>query len=49
MAQKGTGNARRGSTTSPLFPGGGKSFGPKVRARVHTPTGCQGASLFCMN
>lgn len=30
-AQKGTGNARRGSNTSPLFPGGGVSFGPKVR------------------
>lgn len=30
-AQKGTGNARRGSNTSPLFPGGGISFGPKVR------------------
>lgn len=44
-AQKGTGNARRGSNTSPLFPGGGVSFGPKVRlllslswrsAHVHT-------------
>jgi large subunit ribosomal protein L4 len=30
--QKGTGNARRGSNTSPLFPGGGITFGPKVRA-----------------
>lgn len=30
--QKGTGGARRGSSTSPLFPGGGISFGPKVRA-----------------
>ena len=30
-AQKGTGNARRGSSTSPLFAGGGVSFGPKVR------------------
>lgn len=29
--QKGTGNARRGSSTSPLFPGGGVTFGPKVR------------------
>jgi hypothetical protein len=28
--QKGTGNARRGSSTSPLFPGGGVTFGPKV-------------------
>lgn len=33
-AQKGTGNARRGSSTSPLFPGGGVSFGPKVRGRA---------------
>ncbi|KAG1678911.1 hypothetical protein FOA52_003580 [Chlamydomonas sp. UWO 241] len=30
-AQKGTGNARRGSNTSPLFPGGGISFGPKPK------------------
>lgn len=30
-AQKGSGNARRGSLTSPLFPGGGKSFGPKPK------------------
>lgn len=29
-AQKGTGNARRGSSVSPLFPGGGVTFGPKV-------------------
>lgn len=29
--QKGTGNARRGSTTSPLFPGGGVTFGPKPK------------------
>mmetsp|Transcript_38908 Transcript_38908/g.115744 ORF Transcript_38908/g.115744 Transcript_38908/m.115744 type:complete len:137 (-) Transcript_38908:2915-3325(-) len=37
-AQKGTGNARRGSNTSPLFPGGGISFGPKVRnARQRKP------------
>ena len=28
--QKGTGNARRGSSRSPLFPGGGVTFGPKV-------------------
>ncbi len=31
-AQKGTGNARRGSRVSPLFPGGGIIFGPKVWA-----------------
>lgn len=30
-AQKGTGNARRGSKRSPLIPGGGVSFGPKPR------------------
>lgn len=41
-AQKGTGGARRGSSTSPLFPGGGVVFGPKVGqacgiAREHVP------------
>jgi len=30
-AQKGTGNARRGSSTSPLFAGGGVIFGPKPK------------------
>lgn len=29
--QKGTGNARQGSTRSPLMPGGGENFGPKPR------------------
>lgn len=29
--QKGTGNARQGSTRSPLNPGGGTIFGPQVR------------------
>ena len=29
-AQKGSGNARQGSRRSPLLPGGGVSFGPKV-------------------
>ena len=29
--QKGTGNARQGSTRSPLNPGGGQSFGPRPR------------------
>jgi len=29
--QKGTGNARQGSTRSPLMPGGGTVFGPKPR------------------
>lgn len=31
FAQKGTGNARRGSSVSPLFPGGGVIFGPKPK------------------
>ena len=30
--QKGTGNARQGSTRSPLHPGGGQSFGPQPRS-----------------
>ncbi|MBC7691315.1 MAG: 50S ribosomal protein L4 [Methylotenera sp.] len=30
--QKGTGNARQGSTRSPLHPGGGQSFGPRTRS-----------------
>merc|ERR1719198_2181283 len=30
--QKGTGNARRGSTRSPLIKGGGVSFGPKPKS-----------------
>src|ERR1700748_2017759 len=29
--QKGTGNARQGSTRSPLMPGGGITFGPQPR------------------
>ena len=29
--QKGTGRARQGSNTSPLMPGGGRSFGPEPR------------------
>ena len=29
--QKGTGRARQGSNTSPLMPGGGRSFGPRPR------------------
>lgn len=29
--QKGTGNARQGSTRSPLMPGGGTAFGPQPR------------------
>lgn len=34
--QKGTGNARQGSTRSPLSPGGGESFGPKPRSYFKT-------------
>src|SRR3954470_2451628 len=30
--QKGTGNARQGSTRSPLHPGGGQTFGPLPRS-----------------
>src|SRR5438105_15770730 len=30
--QKGTGNARQGSSRSPLHPGGGQSFGPRPRS-----------------
>src|SRR5450432_3944390 len=29
--QKGTGGSRKGSIKSPLFPGGGRIFGPKPR------------------
>jgi large subunit ribosomal protein L4 len=29
--QKGTGNARQGSNTSPLMPGGARAFGPRPR------------------
>ena len=31
FAQKGTGNARQGSSRTPLRPGGGVAFGPKAR------------------
>lgn len=34
--QKGTGNARQGTTRSPLMPGGGESFGPKPRCYFKT-------------
>jgi len=36
LKQKGTGNARQGSTRSPLMPGGGESFGPKPRCYFKT-------------
>lgn len=34
--QKGTGNARQGTSRSPLMPGGGESFGPKPRCYFKT-------------
>lgn len=34
--QKGTGNARQGSSRSPLMPGGGENFGPKPRSYFKT-------------
>lgn len=34
--QKGTGNARQGTSRSPLMPGGGESFGPKPRSYFKT-------------
>lgn len=34
--QKGTGNARQGSSRSPLMPGGGENFGPKPRCYFKT-------------
>jgi large subunit ribosomal protein L4 len=33
--QKGTGNARSGSSNSPLWSGGGVAFGPKPRSYAH--------------
>ena len=33
--QKGTGNARSGSSNSPLWNGGGAAFGPKPRSYAH--------------
>ena len=33
--QKGTGNARQGSTRSPLMPGGAKLFGPVPRSYAY--------------
>lgn len=37
FAQKGTGNARQGSSRTPLRPGGGVAFGPKARLRSLPP------------
>ena len=44
--QKGTGRARQGSNTSPLMPGGGRSFGPKPRGyRTEMPKKQRRAAL----
>jgi large subunit ribosomal protein L4 len=44
--QKGTGRARAGSNTSPLWPGGGRAFGPKPRDyRTELPRGQRRAAL----
>jgi large subunit ribosomal protein L4 len=44
--QKGTGRARQGSNTSPLMPGGGRSFGPKPRDhRIELPKKQRRAAL----
>src|SRR5262245_48582598 len=45
--QKGTGRARAGSNTSPLWPGGGRAFGPKPRDyRTSMPSRQRRAALF---
>lgn len=36
--QKGTGNARHGAITAPIFVGGGKAHGPKPRSYAYRPT-----------
>jgi large subunit ribosomal protein L4 len=44
--QKGTGRARSGSNTSPLWPGGGRAFGPKPRSyRTEMPRKQRRAAL----
>jgi large subunit ribosomal protein L4 len=44
--QKGTGNARQGSNTSPLMPGGGRAFGPKPHShRTEMPKQQRRAAL----
>ena len=46
--QKGTGNARQGSTRSPNFVGGGKVFGPHPRSYEYTlPRKVKKAALAC--
>jgi large subunit ribosomal protein L4 len=45
--QKGTGRARSGSNTSPLWPGGGRAFGPEPRDhRTGLPKKQRRAALF---
>ena len=47
--QKGTGNARQGSTRSPLNPGGGSSFGPRPRSYAQdTPKKMVSGALRCV-
>lgn len=47
--QKGTGNARQGSSRSPLNPGGGSSFGPQPRDyRQSTPKSMIRGALRCV-
>src|SRR5258705_364121 len=46
--QKGTGRARSGSNTSPLWPGGGRAFGPEPRDhRTDMPKKQRQAALVC--
>src|SRR3954464_4190362 len=47
--QKGTGNARQGSSRSPLMPGGGAAFGPKPRKyNQRTPKAMVRGALRCV-
>ena len=45
--QKGTGNARQGSSRSPLMPGGGESFGPRPRSYFKTLPKNMAKSAIC--
>jgi len=47
--QKGTGNARQGSSRSPLMPGGGSNFGPQPRCyKQRTPKEMVRGALRCV-